>query len=579
MRILGIADGMTGGAALLEGGKITYAVHEERLTRAKMATGFPRESISRVLKDTHTSPEEIDAIAVATVSEFFREQAVAYDGWLLREQAPLKELLLSTSSGAAALFGGRPFLKRGYYGLKTVLGRARRKAIQAILRRDWGFSCPIKFIDHHYAHACSAYFTSGLRDATIITMDGAGDNVCSRVYSARDGVFQQLCSVDSFDSIGNYYAYITHLCGFKAQKHEGKITGLAAYGKPSYTDILRRFICYQDGKTVNQGQVYYWSAVKALQRALPQPFKHEDLASSIQHVLEEAGCAYAQHYVERTGIGDLALAGGVFANVKFNERLHELDNVRSVFIHPGMGDEGLAVGAAFALGATLGSRSNSEIRPSKLDDVYLGPGYTDAEIARAIEVQGLPAESVQDIGRKIAELLAQGKVVARFDGRMEYGPRALGNRSILYQPTDTSVNDWLNHRLQRTEFMPFAPVTLKEYAGQAYENLEGASYTAEFMTITFECTNWMKENCPAVVHVDGTARPQIIDKNANRTYYAIVDEYRKITGLPSVINTSFNMHEEPMVCSPSDAIRAFLEADLDWLAMGNFLIRHPKAQD
>ena len=158
---------------------------------------------------------------------------------------------------------------------------------------------------------------------------------------------------------------------------------------------------------------------------------------------------------------------------------------------------------------------------------------------------------------------------------MEYGPRALGNRSILYQPTDPSVNDWLNKRLVRTEFMPFAPVTMVEYADQCYEGLNGARYPAHFMTITFDCTPWMKKHCPAVVHVDGTARPQLIDRAANPGYYGVLEEYHKLTGLPCLINTSFNMHEEPIVCTPADAIRAFVDGHLDHLAMGKFLLTNP----
>jgi carbamoyltransferase len=157
---------------------------------------------------------------------------------------------------------------------------------------------------------------------------------------------------------------------------------------------------------------------------------------------------------------------------------------------------------------------------------------------------------------------------------MEYGPRALGNRSILYQPTDSTVNDWLNKRLKRTEFMPFAPVTLDEFADQCYKNLDGARYAAKFMTITFGCTPWMKQRCPAVVHVDGTARPQLINQRTNPSYYRILQEYHKLTGLPSLINTSFNLHEEPIVCSPEDAIRAFRDGHLDYLAMGNYLLKH-----
>jgi carbamoyltransferase len=575
MKILGISDGMTGGAALVEDGKITAAVHEERLIRAKMATGFPRKSISQVLQDTHTSPREIDAIAVATVNEFFREEAIAYDGWLLREQAPMKEALLNVSSVVNQVLGAKPLLQESYYGLKSFLGRWRRKAVEDLLRRDWGFTCPIRFIDHHFAHACSAYFTSGLREATVITMDGAGDNCSSRVYLVKDGTFRNLGNVDSFNSLGNYYAYVTHLCGFKAQKHEGKITGLAAYGEPLYVDILKKFIAYGDGKTINKGQVFYWAAVKALENVLPRSFKREDLATSMQNVLEEIGCSYIQHWVERTKCGDLALAGGVFANVKLNQRIHELKNVRSVFVHPGMGDEGLPVGAAFALAISLGRPFGIQVNSPKLADVYFGPSYTEKEIERAIEQEGLPAEHVQNIERRIAELLARGRVVARFEGRMEYGPRALGNRSILYQATDLTVNDWLNKKLARTEFMPFAPVTLDGFANRCYENLDGAREPAKFMTITFDCTKWMKKHCPAVVHVDGTARPQLIDRETNPSYYRILDEYRNITGLPSVINTSFNMHEEPIVCTPSDAIRAFKDGHLDYLAIGNHLLQQP----
>jgi carbamoyltransferase len=574
MRILGVSDGMNGGVALIEDGRLRYVVQEERLTRKKMATGFPRESISRVLEDTGIRPSEIDAVAVATINEFFREPAVAYDGWLMREQTRLKELMLNVSSVVTRVGGAPPLLKRGYYEIKTLLGGSRRRVIKQRLREDWGFTCPIEFINHHFAHACSAYFTSGFDDATVITKDGAGDNHCSHVYEVRGGRFRRLWQVDSFDSVGNYYAYVTHLCGFKAQKHEGKITGLAAYGEPTYLDVLRKFVAYRDGSTANTGQVFYWAAVKALQKALPNPFSKEDLAASVQKLLEEVCCAYVSHWVERTGCRNVALAGGVFANVKLNQYVHELEHVDSVFIHPGMGDEGLAVGAALALAAQHNAGSGPELRSAALDDVYFGPGFGEKQIAEEIERQGLEAEYVADMESRIAGLLAQGRVVARFDGRLEYGPRALGNRSVLYQPTDPTVNDWLNKKLRRTEFMPFAPVTLEGYADQCYEGMDGARYPAQFMTITFDCTKWMKENCPAVVHVDGTARPQTINERTNPSYYRIVDEYRKLTGLPSIINTSFNMHEEPIVCTPYDAIRGFIDGGLDYLAMGHFLLEN-----
>lgn len=576
MKILGISDGMTGGAALIEKGRIHYAIHEERLIRAKMATGFPRASIHHVLEVTKTKIEEIDGIAIATLNEVFRAEPLAYDGWLRKEQEPLKELMLGASSVASQVFGSSEPLKKIYYNLKSLTGKSRRKIILEKLRNDWQFTCPIEFIDHHLAHASCAYFTSGFQEATVITLDGAGDNTSSRIYHVEDGQFQQLQTVDSFNSIGNYYAYVTHLCGFKAQKHEGKITGLAAHGQPIYTDLLRTFITFDRGQTVNRGGVFYWSAVKALKKALPDNFKKEDLAASMQQVLETEGSAYIRHWIEKSGCGNVAVAGGVFANVKFNQAVHELDNVSSLFVHPGMGDEGLAVGAALAYNAAQGSPKSY-----KLEDVYLGPSYRDAQIEQAMRqsVEKEPAlqfERCHNIERRVAELLAEGYVVARFDGRMEYGPRALGDRTILYQPTDPSVNTWLNQRLNRTEFMPFAPVTLEDYADQCYHNLDGARHTAQFMTITFNCTDWMRQHCPAVVHVDGTARPQLISEVTNPSYYHILREYHDITGLPCLINTSFNLHEEPIVCTPEDALRGFLRGNLDYLAVGNYLLRHPQ---
>jgi carbamoyltransferase len=574
MKVLGIADGLNSGAALLEDGKILYAVNEERLIRAKMASGFPRESICKVLEDTHTQPREIHAIAIAMVNDFFRKKAVPYDGWFLRDQARVKEALLSVSSQFTSVLGARPFMQDSYYRLKHHLGKTRRNGLLELLRQEWGFTCPIEFVDHHLAHACSAYYTAGVADAAVITMDGAGDNCSSHVYQVKDGRFRKLWKVDSFNSLGNYYGYITHICGFKAHKHEGKITGLAAYGAPIYADLLRQFITYEAGSTINRGQVFYWAAVKAIQKALPLSYKKEDLAASIQQVLEDVGCEYIGHWLRKSGCADLVLAGGVFANVKLNQRIHQLEGVSSLFIHPAMGDEGLALGAAFAVAA----KQDMNVRSTALEDVYLGPDFTDHEIEKALEGAGMPAQYVGDVERNIAELLARGRVVARFDGRMEYGPRALGNRSILYQATDPTVNDWLNKRLRRTEFMPFAPVTLEEFADQCYFGLNGARQAARFMTITVNCTDWMKQHCPAVVHVDGTARPQLLARKTNPGYYRILDEYRKLTGLPTLINTSFNLHEEPIVCSPSDALRSFSEGELDYLALGNYLVANPRCR-
>jgi carbamoyltransferase len=569
MIVLGITDSFTSGAAIVIDGKITAAVSEERLNRNKMCMGFPVMSIAEVIRVAGIKPYEIDSVAVATESLFWRDETIPYTDYFREEKGGIRDFYLSLGAQLSTVVGDSRAAKTSYYKLKNIMTRKRKRNIANKLKEEFEISVPVIFYDHHLCHAASAFFTSGFRNATVITQDGAGDGKCARVYRVFEGKFEELHALDSYDSVGNYYSYVTHLCGFKAHKHEGKITGLAAFGKPEYLSVLEKYISNGDGTIANIGRCFDHSAIKKLAQDLPKDFSHADLSSSIQLVLENSIAGYCDFWMERSGIQDLALAGGVFANVKLNQRVHELKSVKNVFIHPGMGDEGLAVGAALYEDHRL---SGYRLQPV-INDVYLGGGFSDKEIEAAIMRYGFkPAELKKSLENEVAELLAKGKVVARFDGRMEYGPRALGNRTIMYQPTDATVNDWLNKRLKRTEFMPFAPVTLWEARNEVYKNVSGAEETARFMTITFDCMESMKKLCPAVVHVDGTARPQLIRKEDNPSYYKIVKEYEKLTGLTSVINTSFNMHEEPIVYTPDDALRSFAEGQLDALCIGKHLI-------
>jgi carbamoyltransferase len=367
------------------------------------------------------------------------------------------------------------------------------------------------------------------------------------------------------------------MCGFKAMRHEGKITGLAAHGEPLYVPILRQFIDEEGGTLVNRGGAVFREAMRRLERRLPRGWTREDLAASIQRHFEDVACRYVGHWVRQSGLRDVALAGGVFANVRVNEEINALPDVERTFIHPGMTDAGLAVGAALA--ACVPGRFGTTMPHdgSRIEDVYLGPDLSDRDIDAGLRKHGLePLQLEQRMEEEIADLLVEGHVVARAAGRMEYGPRALGNRSILYQPQDRSVNDWLNQNLRRTEFMPFAPAILHEEHEDCFSGINGAEHAAEFMTITFHCTDWMQRQMPGVVHIDGTARPQLVRREVNRGYYDIIQAFRARTGLPGVINTSFNMHEEPIVCSAEDALRAFLDGNLDYLALGQHLIRHPR---
>lgn len=577
MKILGISDHIVSGAAIIEDGIVTAAVNEERLVRKKMVMGFPWKSIELVFELAKVRPDQIDAVAVGSKWGHFIPEYIDFDKGLFGiDRGVMKNLFFSVGATLSSVRAAAPFLETFYYGLRQPIFAKRRAKVEEVLRTKYGLRCPVEFVSHHYAHAASAYYASGYQDALVVTMDGAGDGDSAHVYDVRNGVWKLLHQVPAFDSLGGYYGYVTQVCGFTAGKHEGKITGLAAHGKPTYREILDRFIVYRNGSMVNVGNAFYTAAVKKLTDALPTPFDRADLAASIQDLSEDISTAFIGHWRQVTGARNIALAGGLFANVKINQFIHEIPGVESVFVYPAMSDEGLAAGSALAVYA---ERSPSRSVGRCFEHVYLGPEFSDAHVTAAFEAEGVAFRRAGSVEDEIADLIAEGYVVARVNGRMEYGPRALGNRSILYRPDEPEVNDWLNKRLRRTEFMPFAPSTLAEDAHRSYENLDGAADTARFMTITFACTDEMKRLCPGVVHVDGTARPQLVSANDNPSYYKIIRAFKERTGLTSIVNTSFNIHEEPIVCTPEDAIRAFKIGHLDVLAMGPFIAKHPEADD
>lgn len=577
MIVLGLIDSKPSTAAILIDGRIVSAISEERLCRMKMANGMPREAISMVLEEADIAPGDVDVVAVSQRALRFVPEPTPWSGWFQDDKTTKERGFYRLSSTLAPIVGSIPVAWQAHHALKQFMTRNRLQELPKLLRNTYGITAPVKFYDHHHCHAASAYYTSNFERALIVTLDGGGDGRSGSVYVGKNGQLHQLASVDSFNSLGNFYSYITALCGFRAEQHEGKITGLAALGEPIYADILREFITFEEtGQIRYKIPMYHRSALQRIAERLPEDFDHTNLAASVQLILEEIGVAFIRYWLEKTEMRHIAVAGGVFANVKFNQRVHELEMVDGFFVHPAMDDSGLAVGGAFAAQA-----EESDINPAELihtlPNVYLGPEYADDAIGKEIEKSGIQAQHSPNIHESIARLLAEGHVVARFTGRMEYGPRALGHRTILYQTTDPSVNDWLNEHLQRTEFMPFAPATLIDYADKCYHGINGAHDPARFMTITFDCTPYMQETSPGVVHVDGTARPQLVDETTAPDFHKILTAYHEITGIPSLINTSFNMHGEPIVCSPEDALRSFEQGNLDYLAIGNWLVKNPSA--
>jgi predicted NodU family carbamoyl transferase len=441
---------------------------------------------------------------------------------------------------------------------------------------DYGF-------DHHSCHMASAYYCSGFDEAELFTVDGLGDGL-SATYGLGKGDHMEMRHkyFQSERIEGQSYEVVTAMLGFDPDRHPGKVTGLAAYAKPEneliaeldewFAEQFKKgakenwfYLIHQQGKEGKNIQ-----DLRKLRAARFGKWSREQIASAIQFMLERDVIDLIRRHVPDPKGKNIALAGGCVANVKLNQRIKDL-GFANIFIQPAMGDEGTGLGAAI-----LAAHAQKPFRPYALHDVYLGPEYSREEIRRELESAGLEYQEITGRGwpleQRLATLLHQGFIIARFQGRMEFGPRALGNRSIMYHAKDPTVNDWLNKQLKRSEFMPFAPVTLYGMAEKCYENLEGARHPAEFMTMTFDVTEEMLASSPACVHVDGTARPQLIREEVNPSYYWTLKYYHDLSGIPSLINTSFNMHEEPIVCTVSDAISAYLASELDALAIGDFLV-------
>jgi carbamoyltransferase len=594
--------------AIAEDGVVLFAAAEERFTRVKLQDGFPWRALEAGLAYTAIKLEDLDQVVYPFLP--WEEETRRFTRNLQRERDFLDEAALSATTDllkvarervpnrSDAIPGlGHPnermeksFAKSFAYKVlarESVVSRNVAKrgsrlwgADASEFHRQWqdelesaltelGLFDRLRRVEHHLSHAANAYYTSGFDEALVVTLDGYGSGLAGSVSIGRNGQLRRVHCLEYPHSLGTFYESVTSALGFKPSRHEGKIVGLAAYGDPAVLGgVLRARVRTEPGtfRILENNNLYF-------SRMLASEFPKVDVAAAYQRVLEETATAYVGHYIERTGLHNLVLSGGVVANVKLNQRLREIPGVTGIFIHPNMGDGGCGVGAAMAPATEAEGRTAGSI-----SDVYWGPDYSEREMDTALRAAHLVFERVVPIENAIAELIAGGRVVARFAGRMEYGPRALGNRSILYHAKEPAVNQWLNQRLGRTEFMPFAPATLFEARHDCYRNMDGCDYAAQFMTITFDCTEQMMRESPAAVHVDGTARPQLVTETSNPSFHRLLTEYRRLTGIPTVINTSFNMHEEPIVCTPADAIRAFLQGNLDYLAMGDFLVRHPTSR-
>lgn len=586
MTCLGIVFSHDGTLSIVRNGRNDYSCAEERINHIKSYVGFPFMALRESISSGRLDPQEVKIVAIPLRSYPWRaaqmfaflttEDKIYYD--LQNEKAPEKFSLKDD---------GWKSIKSDKDCREYVI-----KKIKIILEM-YGINAPIEFYDHHLSHAASAYYSSGLQNALAITMDGEGDGLSATVNICKREKIKRISFTSREDSAGYLYAAVTKRCGFKMSRHEGKITGLAAHGNSDtgYQRIAQHVIVVNGRlklKNLRRNNILE----KLIRRAygligLHRTFgafqlvekcndiSNEDLAASMQRVLEDRLVEIVRYWVEKTGIRDVVVAGGIFANVKFNQCIGALDVINHFFVFPDMGDGGTAYGAAMLADV---KRNGYIPDRSKLSSVYLGPEFTDQEIVIELEKNhNIKFHRSKDIAYDTAKLIAAGSIVGWFQGRMEYGPRALGSRSILASAADGSINKWLNERMRRTEFMPFAPSCLYEHAEDVFEiekfQLKRA---AEFMTLTMKVRDEWAERVPAITHVDQTARPQLIKYETNPLYHKMVMEYYKISGIPLIINTSFNVHEQPIVCGPNEAIECLATGVIDYLVIGGYIASYSK---
>jgi carbamoyltransferase len=422
------------------------------------------------------------------------------------------------------------------------------------------------FVPHHLAHAASAYFPSPFREAAVMTLDGRGEKTSTAYALGEGSALRLLGEIDTPHSLGLLYEKITSYLGFLHSSDEYKVMALASFGKPSFLREFRRLVQVgEEGKyEISEPDWEELFGPKRLRGACFEP-RHFDIAHSLQKVLEETIVELAGWLHRRTGSSNLCLAGGVALNCVMNARLRDHGPFENVWVQPAAGDAGTALGAALWVDAR---QRNASDRLYLMDNVYLGPGYLDQQIEEFLAWSKLPYRKVDNIAQETARLLAENRIVGWFQGRAEFGPRALGARSILASPLEAGMQERLNAIKDREDFRPVAPVVLEEEATSWFVN----GSASPFMLFVFDVVPEKVTLIPAVTHIDGTARVQTINERQNPLYYQLIREFQGLTGVPVLVNTSFNTRGEPIVCTPRDALECFWTSPLDVLAMGSFLL-------
>jgi carbamoyltransferase len=541
-------------ACLVHDGELLFAVAEERISRLKHDAGFPKNAAQACLDFAGIGADRVDEVCF---------------GWQLPGAAYRHDLNCFASGKMPVTYlnglnSTLHFLSMWHQG-----GGAKR-----FIEHFGPTKARMRFVDHHLAHAVSAYAYSGFDDAAIVVMDGRGAWEATSIWRGRDGRLDHVLTIPFPDSVGYFYSEFTEYLGFQRNSDEWKVMGLAPYGKPGVdlsVFIDPNAVPYRvhAKKLVANGAAPF--AVMASLLGSPRvpesdiDDRHKNIAYAVQEACEIAMMSVVRMAVEKSGSRNVCLAGGVALNSKANGKIVAAGLVDKFFVQPAASDDGVALGAALV--PYLDSGGKLPNKPMR--HVYLGPSFEDDAIELVLRTYKLRYTRLSDVAAASAELLSQGKILGWFQGRMEFGPRALGSRSILADPRDPEMNAKVNNAVKFREWWrPFAPSLKKEAVGDYLESARDSP----FMILTAQVRPEKRGMIPSVTHVDGSARPQTVEKEINPLYWRLIDEFEKRTGVPVIMNTSFNLRGEAIVHTPTDAVRTFFSSGMDVLVVGRFLV-------
>ncbi len=557
-------------AALVIDGELVAAAEEERFNRVKHVAGFPAAAARWCLADADLAAGDVDHVAIGR-----------------DPRANFVRKILQTARRRPSLSFVRSRLENAARIRDTGTELAAALEVDRVALR-----ARVHNVEHHQAHVASAFLVSPFDEAAVLTVDGFGDFASTMLAHGKGSSFEVLDRVLFPHSLGIFYTALTQWLGFPHYGDEGKVMGLAPYGEPRHLERMRElvklgelfeldlsyFVHHDEGVDMTWdegsptiGRLYSARLEDAFGpargREEPLATLHEDVAASLQAMLEESYLHLVRQLWERTRVPNLCLAGGVALNAVANGRIRPETPFEELYIQPAAGDSGTAIGAAFYVwNVTLGRPRGFVMRHA-----YTGPDYSDDELADALRAAGLEAERLpdDDLFPLVAGRLAEGDVVGWFQGRMEVGPRALGNRSILADPRRDDMKDVLNARIKHREpFRPFAPSILAHRTGEWFDQ----DYTSPFMVLVYKTREERREQIPAVNHVDDTGRVQSVEEDVSPRYFRLISEFERLTNVPILLNTSFN-ENEPIVMSPEQAVDTFLKTRIDTLVLGNYVVR------